>query len=141
MKEHWSDCVVQRHVLRERGITLAGPPPATLIDPVSADDLRQAMRDLLPRWAESLFSDPSDLARRGTQAYVALSICRMLYTLETGAVASKREAAAWAGTALGEKWRDLVARAWRGRENPGAKPSAEDISATLEFMRYAAGRV
>ena len=141
MKEHWSDCVVQRHVLRERGITLAGPPPETLIDPVAEDDLRQAMRDLIPRWAESLFSDPSDLARRGTQAYVALSICRMLYTLETGSVASKREAAAWAGTALDEKWRDLVARAWRGRENPDAEPTAGDVSTTLEFMRYAAGRV
>jgi hypothetical protein len=65
----------------------------------------------------------------------------MLYTRETGSVASKREAAAWAGTALDGKWRDLVARAWRGRENPDAEPTAEDINTTLEFMRYAAGRV
>lgn len=62
-KEHWSDCVVQRHVLRERGITLAGPDPVTLIDPVSEDDLRQAMRDLLAKWGESLLGNPSQLER------------------------------------------------------------------------------
>lgn len=137
MKEHWSDCVVQRHALRERGITLAGPHPEMLIDPVSEDDLRQAMRALIPRWAESLFSDPSELGRRGSQAYLVLSICRMLYTLETGSVASKRTAADWARTTLGEKWSWLVDGAWLGRENPDSEASAEDISATLDLMRYA----
>lgn len=137
MKEHWSDCVVQRHALRERGITIAGPDPETLIDPVSEDDLRQAMRDLLPRWAESLFNDPSELGRRGSQAYVVLSICRILYTLETGAVASKRQASDWARTALDEKWSSLIDRASAGRENPDAEASAEDVNATLYLMRYA----
>jgi predicted nucleotidyltransferase len=140
-KEHWTDCVVQRYALLKRGITLAGPHPETLIDPVSEDDLRQAMRVLLPRWAESLFNDPSELGRRGSQAYVVLSICRMLYTLETGAVASKRRASDWARTALDGKWSSLIDRAWIGRENPDSSPSAEDVSGTLDFMRYAVGRV
>jgi predicted nucleotidyltransferase/DNA-binding transcriptional MerR regulator len=135
-KEHWSDCVVQRHVLRERGITLVGPDPA-LIDPVSEDDLRQAMRDLLSRWGESLLSDPSQLERRGSQSYVVLSICRMLYTLETGAVASKRQAADWATTILDDKWVSLVDRAWAGRQNPDSEATLEDVDATLDLMRYA----
>lgn len=138
-KEHWSDCVVQRHELRERGIALAGPHPATLIDPVSDDDLRQATRDVLLKWAESLFADPSELERRGSQSYVVLSICRMLYTIETGGVASKRQAAAWAKATLDEKWSSLVDRAWTGRKNPDLKATAEDVTATLDLMRYAIG--
>ncbi len=137
MKEHWSDCIVQRHVLRERGITLAGPHPATVIDPVSEDDLRQAMRDVLPKWAESLLGDAAQLGRRGSQSYVVLSICRMLYTLETGAVTSKRQVADWARKTLDEKWSLLVGRAWAGRENPDAEATAEDVGATLDLMRYA----
>lgn len=137
MKEHWSDCVVQRKQLRERGITLAGPHPSTLIDPVSAEDLRQTMRDLLPRWGESVFNDPAELRRRGSQSYLVLSICRMLYTLETGAYTSKRQAADWAKTALDKKWSSLIDRAWNGRQHPDAEASAEDVSETLELMRYA----
>jgi predicted nucleotidyltransferase len=138
-KEHWTDCVVQRRELRERGITLAGPHPATLIDPVSDDDLRQATRDVLVRWAESLLENPSELERRGYQSYVVLSMCRMLYTLETGTVASKREAAEWANVTLDKKWSSLVDRAWTGRQHPDSEASAEDIDATLDLMRYAIG--
>src|SRR4026209_1229023 len=49
MREHGSVCIDQGKQLRERGITIHGPHPPTLIDPVSADDLRQTMRELLPR--------------------------------------------------------------------------------------------
>jgi predicted nucleotidyltransferase len=138
-KEHWTDCVVQRHELRERGITLAGPSLATLIDPVSQDDLRQATRDVLLRWGESLFKEHSELDRRGNQSYVVLSICRMLYTLETGRVASKRQAADWAKATLDQKWSSLVEHAWTGRQIPDSKATAQDIEATLDLMRYAIG--
>ena len=137
MKEHWTDCIVQRQQLRERGITLAGPHPSTLIDPVSADDLRQTMRDLLPRWGESVFNDPAELRRRGSQSYLVLSICRMLYTLETGAFTSKRQAADWAKTALDAKWCSLIDRAWNGRQHPDDEAPAADINETLDLMRFA----
>src|SRR5262245_35525083 len=35
-----SDWVIQRHVIREQGVVLAGPPPAELIDPISPSDIR-----------------------------------------------------------------------------------------------------
>jgi hypothetical protein len=31
--------VIHRHMLREHGVVLAGPPPHTLIDPVQPDEL------------------------------------------------------------------------------------------------------
>ncbi len=41
-KTHHSDWVIHRTTVREHGIALFGPPPATLIDPVSPDDVRRA---------------------------------------------------------------------------------------------------
>jgi Nucleotidyltransferase domain len=47
-----SDWVIQRHVVRERGGLLAGPAPDTLIAPVSAAEIRLAVRELaLHSWA------------------------------------------------------------------------------------------
>ena len=38
---------IHRHILREQGVVLAGPPPRTLIDPVQPDELREAVRGIL----------------------------------------------------------------------------------------------
>ncbi|MBI5958458.1 MAG: nucleotidyltransferase domain-containing protein, partial [Chloroflexi bacterium] len=52
LAKHGSDWAIQRHILRECGVVIAGPPVAPLIDPVSADDLRQAVRGVLREWWE-----------------------------------------------------------------------------------------
>ena len=80
---------IHRSVLRERGITLVGPDPRTLIDPISPAQLRQAMRPMLDEWARSILDNPIILMRRGYQSYVVLTMLRVLYTLAHGAVASK----------------------------------------------------
>ncbi len=45
-----SDWIIQRWILREKGIAVAGSPLKSMIDPVSADDLRQAVRESLREW-------------------------------------------------------------------------------------------
>ena len=42
---HGSEWVIQRHILRQWGIALAGPDLKAWIDPVSGEDLGQAVRD------------------------------------------------------------------------------------------------
>src|ERR671913_2572236 len=54
---HESNWIIQRHSLRERGIILAGPAPRSLIDPVSASDLRQAVVNILPLWATPILEN------------------------------------------------------------------------------------
>jgi predicted nucleotidyltransferase len=135
--QHDSDWVVQRHMLRERGITLAGPPPTTLIDPVSPDDLRQAMAPVLHEWLASLLDKPSPFNGRGHQSYVVLTLCRVLYTLEHGSVASKRAAAAWAQETLDAPWPELVQRAWEGRSHSAAEIPTGDVASTHDFIRFA----
>lgn len=129
--------VAQCHVLRERGITVVGPAPHTLIDPVSPDDLRQAMVAILRGWATHLLHEPTPLSHRGYQSYTVLSMCRILYTLHHGAIVSKPVAAQWAQASLDERWAPLIQRAWLGRQQPDRPASGEDLDGTLDFIRYA----
>jgi len=141
LARHDEDWIIHRYNLRERGITLAGPPPHTLIDPVSPDDLRRAALAVLRGWWALMLDDPAPLASCGYQSYAVLSLCRILYTLQYGTVASKREAAGWAQQTLGPRWGALIDRAWEGRSDPGSDAAAGDVRDTQAFIRYALERV
>ncbi|MBN1659536.1 MAG: DUF4111 domain-containing protein [Anaerolineae bacterium] len=112
---HGVDWTIQLHVLREHGITLAGPSPTTLIDPIEADDLRRATIGILHAWWVPKLDDPSLLRSAEYQAYAILTMCRILYTIEHGTVVSKATAARWARTTLDGGWGPLIeeALAWR----------------------------
>ena len=140
MARHDEDWIIHRYNLRERGITLVGPPPHTLIDPLSPDDLRRATLAILRDWWALMLADPAPLRARGYQSYAVLSLCRILYTLHYGAVAAKREAARWAQETLDPRWAPLIDRAWEGRSDPGSDASPEDVRATQEFIRCALER-
>lgn len=107
-----SDWVIQRHVLRECGVVLAGPDPKTLIDPVSADEIRQSIRGLLQEWWFPMLENPAWLAERGSEyhAYAVVSMCRVLHGLQHGTIVSKPVAARWA-QANYPQWQPLIAQA------------------------------
>ncbi|MBV9470778.1 MAG: DUF4111 domain-containing protein [Abitibacteriaceae bacterium] len=127
---------VHRYVLRESGITLIGPSPQTLIDPVAPDDLRRAMFAALQEWAMQILDEPTQIDGWGYQTYSVLSLCRILYTLQYGTIVSKPCAARWAQETLEKTWEPLIERAWVGRHNPGLKAPADDVTATLDLIRY-----
>jgi hypothetical protein len=133
---HDADWIVHYHVVRERGIPLLGPDPKTLIDPVTPDDLRKAMRATLETWWKNFLVDPAPLARRGYQSYAVLTMCRICCTLSTGLVASKSDAAGWAGTNLDPRWAPLIDRARDGRLDPDPESAAEEIQNTQDLIRY-----
>ena len=110
-----SDWMIQRRILREKGVVVAGPPLKPMIDPVSSDDLREAVRTNLRDWWSPPLPAPERFQRADYQAYAVLTMCRSLYVLEHGRIASKPEAARWALETLEEPWRALVAAAasWR----------------------------
>lgn len=130
--QHGSDWVIQRHVIREHGLALAGPPPQTLIDPVQPAELQQAVSDQLRgRWSRQL-RGPTRLKSPEYQAYAVLTMCRALYTLEHATVVSKAVAPRWARAALGERWGLLIdwAVAWRRDDR------SDNLYATVEFIQY-----
>jgi len=131
--ETWN---IHRYIVRERGIVIIGPDPKTLIDPISQNDLRQAMLPALHGWAIEILNNPNKITRQGYQSYTVLSLCRILYTLKFGDVVSKHKAARWVKETQGEKWSALINEAWIGRHNPQLPASVDNINQTLDLIRY-----
>jgi len=133
---HVNDWILQRHLLRERGIVITGPDLKTLIDPVSADEIRGAVRETLQEWWFPLLQDSSWLAERGSEyhAYAILTMCRALYALEHGTILSKPAAARWAQTRLGEGWRDPIVQALAAQKH--SSRGTELLSDALGLIRY-----
>jgi predicted nucleotidyltransferase len=134
LEEVWN---IHRHILRERGITIIGPDPKTLIDPVTPNELKQAMLPALKGWAMHFLNHPNEMVYQGYQSYIVLSLCRILYTLQFGEVVSKRKAAGWAKETVDEKWKTLIDHAWEGRHHPQMHADMEYVRQTLDFIKYA----
>ena len=135
--EHDNTQVV-RCVTREKGIALAGPHPRDLIDEVSAGALRGEMRETMRRLAAKWLPDPAALDAHWLQAFVVVLYCRMLHTLETGVVASKKAAAQWATAALDARWHPLIASSLRARPSASLGPAdPRAVAETLAFVDYA----
>jgi hypothetical protein len=127
-----NDWVIQSYVIREQGVTVTGPDPKTLIDPILPEDLRRAELATLRWWWSPQLNNPFRLRSREYQAYAVLTMCRALYTLQFGTVVSKSSAARWAQTKLGERWVALIQRSltWHIRDG------VDDSGLALEFIRY-----
>ena len=138
--EHDNSQVV-RWIVRERGVSLHGPPPSTLIDRVTGDELRAEVRVNLPLWTGSLLSGTEEISAVWHQAFMVTVICRMLHTLETGEIHSKAAATAWALRTLPSRWHSLITRAaatWaQPQDTWHLRAAAPEVAATLEFMKFA----
>jgi hypothetical protein len=132
-----NDWVLQRWILRERGLRVAGPPLAGWIDPIGPDELRQAVLGSLWEWWTPPFPSPQRFESDGYRAYAVLTMCRSLYVLERGAIASKPLAARWAREILAGEWIDLIdeALAWR----PGR--SFDENKTSLDFISFVHTRI
>ena len=135
-----------RWILREHGITLWGPPPNSFMSAVPAASLRREAAAALPTLESDLagWIDIDTLA--WGQRYAVATACRILYTLETAAVATKHGALEWGLRSLAPRWhpllaqvRDERARGWEPDRAPGPG-EAEDARAFLAHARSWAGQ-
>ncbi len=139
IKSDHCNTLVVRSVVRERGITLAGPDPTTLVDPISVMALRREMSNTMRTWAKDILEHQERYGNRFYQGYIVLNYSRMLHDLVKGRPGSKREGATWAKATLGTEWSALIDRAWTRRPNPAVavrEPSDPvDFEATLRFVK------
>lgn len=136
LRELNRDWLLNWHVIREAGVTLYGPPPATLIPPISREEFVQVVREHLSWWRGAVLEGNDIDNHRGAQAYVVLTMCRALYALANGAQTSKRAAAAWACEAY-PAWSGLIERAvgWRasGQQDPLSPAELAEIRQFVAF--------
>jgi hypothetical protein len=86
-----ADWLQNWYLLRETGVPLYGPQPATFIPPIQWAEYVDALR----RYADWLRAQHRESATPGMLAYAILSLCRALRTVRQGAYCSKQEGAAW----------------------------------------------
>jgi predicted nucleotidyltransferase len=129
-----SDWIIQRHVVREYGIVLAGPDPKTLIDFVGADDIRHAVLGILNEWWFPMLDDPAWLQKHESNyhGYTVITMCRALHALKHGTIVSKPVAINWAKEELDIQWHPLIEQAVASQYG---RPS-EFLNETLELIRF-----
>jgi len=129
-------------------VTLAGPHPSTLVDPIPASVLRDEIRGTIVGWGREILARPEPYANRFYQGYLVLNYARMLHDLVVGRPGSKRAGAEWAKVTLGPHWVGLIDAAWSTRPNPAVSvrtpADSHAFARTLDFVRLVmdeAGRV
>jgi len=140
-----------RWILRERGITLTGQKPETILQAIPPDELTNEIKASLFQ-VKIFFGDETNrplsfFNSRFGQSFVVLTYCRMLHTLHTGTVQSKKAGAQWAKQFIDPKWVKLIDQAWNEREGvrfmAKIRQRAEQslLDETLDFINYAVSQI
>lgn len=128
-----------RWLTREHGITLAGPPPADLIEAVPSEAIRAEMRTMLPRVLPDLMSWATlDIA--WVQRILVATTCRVLFTLDTAEVTSKRLALEWAMQRFEPEWKALLSQVLADRPlglDVDERPRPGSVEESLAFLEHA----
>ncbi|MFN2302247.1 MAG: aminoglycoside adenylyltransferase domain-containing protein [Anaerolineales bacterium] len=132
--------LVNRWVLRERGVILAGPPPKTWIPEIPTSILKAEVFQTMRHWGQEILEGRFVLDNGWVQAFAVLSYCRMLQTLDKGEINSKPAGVHWAKANLNSTWFGLIDNALAERPDQYEKyysPSDPDkVKETLAFIRY-----
>lgn len=132
--KHGSDWIIQRHVIRECGVVLAGPRPKSLIDPVGRDDLRRAVLETLHEWWFPMLDDPTWLREHecNYHGFAVITMCRALHALQHRIIVSKPAAIRWAKKELSARWHELIELAVASQYGK----HADFLQETLDFIRF-----
>lgn len=112
---------------RAHSIALRGPEAAELLPSVPAADLVAALLDTVAQW-----NAPGDWA--GDERNIVLALARILYTAETGQIASKDVASAWLMARLPPDERAILLRARKAYLGEGVDDLAGTPEALADFI-------
>lgn len=136
-----------RWILRERGITLAGPKPETIMRSIPIDEMqneiKRTMLQIMNLFQEDLDRPLTFWNSRFGQSFAVLTCCRMLHTHHTGTVQSKKAGATWAKEFVDPEWIKLIDQAWDEREGVRfmvkihQRAEGPLLNKTLGFINYA----
>ncbi|MBD3897242.1 DUF4111 domain-containing protein [Halomonas sp. ML-15] len=128
------DLAVVLATARQASLPLCGPELTELVAPIPEADLRRAMLDSLPGLVEGL---------QGDERNVLLTLARMWMTLETGEIAPKDVAAAWALERLPQEFQaemSLARWGYLAGDGDDWTQHMPQLEALVEFLRRAIER-
>jgi Nucleotidyltransferase domain. len=140
-----------RWILRERGITLIGQKAETIMQSIPLYELSNEIKTVMLQ-VMKLFEDEIDrplsfFNSRFGQSFAVLTYCRMLHTLRTGTVQSKKAAVKWAKQFVEPEWVKIIDQAWHEREGVrfgikiGQPADRTLLYETLEFIKHAVAQI
>jgi hypothetical protein len=128
-RQEW---VMNWYLTRERGKTIFGPSPRTIIEPISREDFIRSVKDHARAWEDWV----EGMKNRYAQSYAILALCRALHAVRTGEQVSKKQAGEWAKGALPE-WADVIQNALDWKEaGKSSEPDEEHFPRTVAFVQY-----
>ncbi|PWT93500.1 MAG: hypothetical protein C5B55_04480 [Blastocatellia bacterium] len=140
IKSDHCNTIVVRRVVREKGVTMAGPPPITLVARIPVELFLAEIKEVIVDWGREIIANPKRYNNHFYQTFIVLSYCRMLHDLRTGKPGSKRAGADWAKANLEPSWSSLIDRAWLGRPDPASSvkrtADPQDFEDTLRLIRH-----
>lgn len=132
-----NEWIINNYFLYQCGIALYGPEFRELTGPVQVEEVQKAcIRDLFQEW-EPKANDENWFKNSHYASYFVLNLCRILYTVMSRDVGSKKTAAAWTKARYGGAWRSLIetAEGWRyGTELDIYNPA-------ITFLNFVIGEV
>lgn len=114
--------LVTHWTLRYRSKAVLGPEPAAFAPEVTADELRQEIRNSILGW-KKLFTADSPYNNRFHQVFFVLNNCRALQDLHEGKVTSNWDGVQWAKRHLHVQWHALIDYCWEQRQDTGISVS------------------
>jgi hypothetical protein len=140
-----------RWILRERGITLAGQKPETILKSIPLNEMfseiKTTMLQVMKLFEDEINRPLSFFNSRFGQSFAVLTYCRMLHTLHTGTVQSKKAGVKWAKQFVEPKWVNIIDQAWNEREGVRflvkihQRAELTLLHETLDFIKYAVAQL
>src|SRR5215216_5218170 len=106
------------------------------------NEIKRTMLQVLKLFQDEIDRPLGFWNSRFGQSFTVLTYCRMLQTLHTGTVQSKKAGAKWAQEFVDPKWIKLIDQAWNEREGVrfgvkiGQRVEVSSLYETLEFIKY-----
>lgn len=131
---HW---LMNWYMVLQKGMTLYGPSPITIIEPITKEEFIQSVKEHTRSWNEWV----KNMRIRKAQSYAILTLCRALYAINNGEQTSKRQAAEWTKSQL-PQWATVIDNALKWREEKDSQEEdSEHYPKTVEFVNYVRSKI
>lgn len=127
--KYGNEWLINQYLLYKYALPIFGPNFKKLIKSVNIKDVQKAcIRDLFKEWQPKI-KNKKYLNNSHCQSYVVLNLCRILYTVIRGEVASKKISASWVKNQFTPEWSKLIKTAenWQYGQKMNMRKETEDF--------------